>query len=123
MAENVFTPLVAVYVKQVLNGERTLESVPEILRDQVAEQISTDNIDALVQVYATNILTGKLFIGEIKNPELLEKVNIVIEDINDVNVNLYVANIIEGKITIDDVPYKLRERVRVEVESNIGKKI
>lgn len=117
-----YTPLIALYVKKVINGEITIDRVPVLIRDVVAKD--AEDTESVAQYYAQRVLHNPLNINDVP-PTLIERVNELVAEVqnNELNTNLYVAKIINGEITIEDVPGALQENVVREVENAIGKKL
>ena len=116
-----YTPLIALYTKKVLNGEMTIEQVPVLLREVVAMDIQDK--ESLAIMYAAKVLGNPLYINDVPTV-LVERVKeLVAEANNPVALNILVAKIIEGTMDISEVPEDIREDVKAEVESAIGKKV
>lgn len=116
-----YTPLIALYTKKILNGEMTIEQVPVLLREVVAMDIQDK--ESLAIMYAAKVLGNPLYINDVPTV-LVERVQeLVAEANNPVALNILVAKIIEGTMDISEVPEDIREDVKAEVESAIGKKV
>lgn len=116
-----YTPLIALYTKKVLNGEMTIEQVPVLLREVVAMDIQDK--ESLAILYAAKVLGNPLYINDVPTV-LVERVKeLVAEANNPVALNILVAKIIEGTMDISEVPEDIKEDVKAEVESAIGKKV
>src|SRR5574344_1154955 len=116
-----YTPLIALYTKKVLNGEMTIEQVPVLLREVVSMDIQDK--ESLAILYASKVLGNPLYINDVPTV-LVERVKELIAEANNpVALNILVAKIIEGTMDISEVPEDIREDVKAEVESAIGKKV
>ena len=116
-----YTPLIALYTKKVLNEEMTIEQVPALLRDVVAMDMQDQ--ESLAIMYAAKVMSNPLYMNDVPivlRPRVEE---LVAEANTPTNINLYVAKILDGLTTIEEVPESVREDVKAEVESAIGKKV
>lgn len=116
MFNSTFINLLAV---KVLEGAMTMEQVPETARPQVQEVVG--NTDLMVDIYLSRLMnlqqefeTIPLHIQPLVEARLNEETT---------NFNLYVAQIIDGLITLNDVPEKIRSKVKASAEYFLGKKL
>ena len=103
----------------VLEGKLSIDSVPVAARDQVLSVLN--DLDLLVDIYISRVMNFKQAFETIPShiqPLVEERLN---ED--STNFNLYVAQIIDGIITLNDVPEKIRQKVKESAEYFLGKKL
>lgn len=115
-----FSSFISAYLTRVLNEEITVNQVPTLIREAVAEDF--ENKDQFVPVWVAKVQSGYVDLNKV--PKMLyNQVIAELQMVNDKSTVLYVADIIDGVLEVEDVPENLQQEVKRLVESHIGKKL
>lgn len=115
-----FSSFISAYLTRVLNEEITVNQVPTLIREAVAEDF--ENKDQFVPVWVAKVQSGYVDLNKV--PKMLyNQVITELQMVNDKATALYVADIIDGVLEVEDVPENLQQEVKRLVESHIGKKL